>query len=328
MPRNLEICTSKIISAAVYAIAAVTVPTFTQPAVAQTAAELPLQSPLAATDGELKNLRLAQPLSRNEEIALRPLDQFRECELCPEMIVVPAGQFLMGAKDGEPGSTPDERPQHKVDVTQPFSVGRFPVTFREWDACVAASGCSYQPTDQGWGRGRQPVVNILWDEAKEYVAWLSRTTGEPYRLLSEAEREYVARAGTTTAYWWGESFVPAQANCAPRDPEPSSANISDLQQLIARARTFPVQSFAPNPWGLYQVHGNVYDWVEDCWNDNYDGAPSDGSAWMGGSCNGHVLRGGAYSRNAQTARSAARIWSGSSTRLIYMSVRVARTLKR
>ena len=234
----------------------------------------------------------------------------------------------MGARNGEPGSTPDERPQHKVNFAQSFSVGRFPATFTEWDACVAARGCSYHPTDQSWGRGRQPVINILWDDAKEYVAWLSRTTGRPYRLLSEAEREYVARAGTTTAYWWGETYLPAQANCAPGNRELSSTSIGDLPRLVTRARLLPVQSFSPNPWGLYQVHGNVYDWVEDCWNDNYDGAPSDGSAWMSGNCNGHVLRGGAFSRSAQTARSAARIWFGSSNRLVYMSVRVARTLGR
>jgi formylglycine-generating enzyme required for sulfatase activity len=323
---------SRLISAAAFSIVVTAVSTFGAVSLAQgvqtTAAVPPLQSPLAATVGELKNLRLARPLSRDEEAALRPLDHFKECELCPEMIVVPAGYFLMGAKDGEPGSTPDERPQHEVYFAQPFSVGRFPVTFSEWDACVAARGCSYQPTDQGWGKGRRPVVNILWDDAKEYVAWLSRTTSRPYRLLSEAEREHVARAGTTTAYWWGDSFFPAQANCAPADSDLSPASISDLPQHIASAQTLPVQSFAPNPWGLYQVHGNVYDWVEDCWNDNYSGAPSDGSPWMSGNCSRHVLRGGAFSRKPQAARSAARIWFGPPNRLVYMSVRVARTLER
>ncbi|MFZ2154960.1 MAG: formylglycine-generating enzyme family protein [Bradyrhizobium sp.] len=320
---------SRAISSTVFAIVAATIPAFTQPALAQSlrtnAATPPSQSPLAATVGELPVLRLARPLSRNEEIALRPMDRFKECEPCPEMIVVPAGQFLMGASDREPGSTPDERPQHQVNFAQPFSVGRFPVTFGEWDACVAAGGCSFQSSDQGWGRGTQPVISILWDDAKEYVAWLSRTTGRTYRLLSEAEREYAARAGTTTAYWWGDTFLPARANCAPGTRELTSARI-DLQPTLERARPLPVQSFAPNPWGLYQVHGNVYDWVEDCWNENYDGAPSDGSAWMSGNCSGHVLRGGAFSRSAQTARSAARMWFGSPHRLIYMSFRVARTL--
>jgi formylglycine-generating enzyme required for sulfatase activity len=314
----------RFINLVVFALLATTVYTFSPSTLAQRAQ----QSPLAATLDDLKNVRLARPLSRNEETALRPMDEFNECELCPVMVVVPAGEFLMGAKEREPGSTPDERPQHRVNFAQPFSAGRFPVTFSEWDACVAARGCNYQPSDQGWGRGSQPVINILWDDAQEYVIWLSRVTGRTYRLLSEAEREYVARAGTTTAYWWGDSFDAAQANCAIGNRERSSASSGGLQKLAATEQTLPVRSFAPNPWGLYQVHGNVYDWVEDCWHDNYDGAPSDGSAWLSESCSGHVLRGGAFSRRAQTARSASRMWVGSSNRVIYMSVRVARTLRR
>jgi formylglycine-generating enzyme required for sulfatase activity len=311
----------RAISSTVFAILAATFP---QPAPAQNVQTITteLPSPLAAAVGELQELRLPRPLSRNEQIALRPSDHFKECEHCPEMVVVPAGQFIMGAAEHEGGSTPDEGPRHTVNFTQPFGVGRFAVTLSEWDACVAAKGCGYRPSDQGWGRGTQPVINILWDDAKDYVAWLSWTTGRTYRLLSESEREYVARAGTTTAYWWGDEFEPGQANSAPGNRLLFSASSGD----IARPRTVPVQSFARNPWGLYQVHGNVYDWVEDCWHDNYEGAPSDGSAWVSGNCNRHVLRGGAFSRNMQTARSAARIWSGSANRIIYMSVRVARTL--
>jgi formylglycine-generating enzyme required for sulfatase activity len=195
---------SRFINLVVFALLATTVYTFSPLTLAQRAQ----QSPLAATFDELKNQRLARPLSRNEEAALRPMDEFNECELCPEMVVVPAGQFLMGAKEGEPGSTPDERPQHGVNFAQPFSAGRFPVTFSEWDACVAAKGCNYQPSDQGWGRGSQPVINILWDDAQEYVTWLSRATGRTYRLLSEAEREYVARAGTTTAIGGVTPLIP------------------------------------------------------------------------------------------------------------------------
>jgi formylglycine-generating enzyme required for sulfatase activity len=313
---------------AVFAIVAAAIPTFAPPALAQGAQTNLLQSPLATAAGELPDPRSARPLSRNEEIALRPMDQFKECEQCPEMVVVPAGQFIMGATEDETGSTRDERPRHQVSFARPFSVGRFSVTLSEWDACVAAKGCSYRPSDQGWGRGTQPVIDILWEDAREYVAWLSRTTDRPYRLLSESEREYVARAGTTTAYWWGDSFEPMQANYAAGNRILFSASMSDSQQSIAKGRTAPVQSFAPNPWGLYQVHGNVYDWVEDCWHANYDGAPADGSAWMMANCDAHVLRGGAFSRNMENARSAARIWFGSANRIIYMSVRVARTLGR
>src|ERR1700682_5361114 len=161
------------IISAVFAIVAATIPTFAQPALAQgvqtVTAEQPLPSPLATADGELPELRFTRPLSRNEEMAVRPLDQFKECEHCPEMVVVPAGQFIMGAMENEAGSTPDERPQHTVNFTQPFGVARFPVTLSEWDACIAARGCSYRPSAQRWGRGTQPAINILWNDAKEYV---------------------------------------------------------------------------------------------------------------------------------------------------------------
>ena len=243
------------------------------------------------------------------------MDHFKECESCPEMIVVPVGQFRMGASENEAGSTPDERPQHLVTLTNSFSVGRFAVTFDEWDACIAAKGCSYRPSDQNWGRGKRPVISIRWDDAKEYVGWLSRQTGRPYRLLSEAEREYVTRAGTSTAYWWGDDFSPLQAN---------SAYPTDQSEPMA-ARTVLVDSFAPNPWGFFQVHGNVYDWVEDCGSESYIDAPSDGAAQMTGNCEVHMLRGGAFSRRPESLRSAARLWSGNPDPMIYMSVRVART---
>jgi formylglycine-generating enzyme required for sulfatase activity len=129
---------------------------------------------------------------------------FKECENCPEMVVVPSGSFTMGSPASEEGRGNEEGPQHSVTLAKPFAVGRFAVTFDEWDACVADGGCNgHRPDDKGWGRGRQPVINVSWADAKAYVAWLSRKTGKPYRLLSEAEREYVTRAGTTTPFWWG-----------------------------------------------------------------------------------------------------------------------------
>jgi formylglycine-generating enzyme required for sulfatase activity len=306
---------------AIFAIGATAFLTLVQIAFAESgrvpgAASLPPASSISSmTNSLLLEARLPQPLSRNENVALRPMDHFKECESCPEMIVVPAGQFSMGASENEPGSTPDERPQHQVSFTQSFSVGRFAVTFDEWDACLAAGGCSYRPSDQNWGRGKQPFTNLLWDEAREYVGWLSRKTGRSYQLLSEAEREYVTRAGTSSAYWWGGDFAPLQAN---------SAHPTDHSQAML-TRALPVDSFAPNPWGFFQVHGNVYDWVEDCRNDSYENAPSDGSAWMNGNCEVHTLRGGTFSRRPEALRSAARLGSGGTNRIIYMSVRVART---
>ena len=285
-------------------------------------------SPLRAVDGVFPNIRLATPLSHLEERALRSKDHFKECNACPEMVVVPPGKFVMGSSESEAGSTTDERPQRSVTFAKPFAVGRFAVTFDEWDACVAAGSCRYRPSDQGWGRGGRPVIDINWDDAREYVWWLSNTTGKPYRLLSEAEREYVARAGTITAYWWGASFSLAMANYNRNSSHPSDATKFDPRQPTVLSKTVPANSFAPNPWGLYQVHGNVDEWVEDCWHDNYTGAPSDGTAWKVGNCTGHVLRGGSFGVNPLALRSAARSWSKAPDRLIYFSVRVARTLVR
>lgn len=281
----------------------------------------PIASPTNVALGNGKaavlDLRAAKPLSRREEAALRPQDRFSECAHCPDMIVVPDGAFMMGASSDEIGSVDDERPQHLVTV-QRFGVGRQPVTLDEWQACVAARGCSRELASAG--HEGDPVAGILWEEASEYVQWLSRSTGRPYRLLSEAEREYVTRAGTTTAFWWGDMADPRQADAA-------SANLIADVGIVAGI-TLASTPGGANPFGLFGVHGGVYDWVEDCWHDSYIGAPTDGSAWIEADCPRHVLRGGAATRALQTRRSAARIWFGSPNRMSYMSLRVARTLGR
>jgi formylglycine-generating enzyme required for sulfatase activity len=271
-----------------------------------------------AADSAVLEMRLSKPLSRTEETALKPKDRFRECDHCPEMIVVPDGTFSMGAAANEPGSVADERPQHQVTV-QRFAVGRWPVTSDEWNVCVLAKGCSHQ-TEIVADHEAEFVTGILWEEARDYVAWLSRKTGRTYRLLSEAEREYVTRAGSTTAFWWGDGADPYLADAA-------VANLIADIGMSMTTTTASTPHFA-NPFGLYEVHGSVYDWVEDCWHDNYVGAPNDGSAWIADDCEGHVLRGGAFSRALQTRRSAARLWFGPPNRMSYMSVRVARTLGR
>jgi formylglycine-generating enzyme required for sulfatase activity len=306
---------------AISAIGTIAVLTLFQVALAENgqsgpSAQPSLRAASSTSTSLLLEARLPQPLSRNQNDSLRPMDHFKECEACPEMIVVPAGQFTMGAGENEVGSTPDERPQHLVIFAKTFAVGRFAVTFDEWDACIAAKGCSYRPSDQNWGRGKQPVISIRWSDAKEYVEWLSRKTGRLYRLLSEAEREYVTRAGTSTAYWWGDDFKALQANSA----------YPINQQQPTTPRTVSVDSFVPNPWGFFQVHGNVYDWVEDCGSENYIDAPPDGAAQLTRNCEVHMLRGGAFSRRPETLRSAARLWSGNLNRMTYMSVRVAREL--
>ena len=168
------------------------------------------------------------------------------------------------------------------------------MSFAEWDACVAVGGCHPANDGSGYGRDANPVVFVNWDEAQQYVAWLSRMTGRPYRLLTEAEWEYAARAGTTTAYWWGDEIGKGNANCL------GCGSKWDARQPA------PVGSFKPNAFGLYDMHGNVWQWVEDCYHPNYAGAPADGSAWIGQECSRRVVRGGSWSYPIQSVRAAYR----------------------
>jgi formylglycine-generating enzyme required for sulfatase activity len=253
-----------------------------------------------------------QPLLPNRERALKPKDTFSECSQCPEMLVVPAGSFTMGSNVSE-----NEKPPHRVTLRQPFAVGKFEVTFDEWDACVAHRGCTEMPSDNSWGRSKRPVINVSWNDAEQYVAWIAKLTGKPYRLLTEAEWEYAARAGTTTTYSWGNDIGEGNANC-------------DGCGSQWHNETAPVGSFKPNGFGLYDMHGNVREWCEDAWHDNYKGAPTDGSAWLQGG-NGfffrrRVVRGGSWVYGPQELRSANR--SGFPVYQLYpgLGFRLARTL--
>ena len=267
-------------------------------------------------------IALAQePVAVGVESNLKPKDVFKECEKCPEMIVVPPGEFNMGSPVSELDRNKNEGPQHIVKFAHQFAVGRFAVTFDEWAACVAGGGCNdFTPSDSGWGRDNRPVIHVSWDDAQAYVAWLSKKTGKTYRLLTEAEREYVTRAGTATPFWFGDTISLEQANFDDKHPYNNSPPGG------RRGKTEPVDSFAPNPWGLYQVHGNVWDWVEDCFNDSYVGAPSDGSAWTSGDCGKHVLRGGAWIDQPRFLRSAFRLGDVTSRRYNLQGFRVARSL--
>jgi formylglycine-generating enzyme required for sulfatase activity len=261
------------------------------------------------------------PLSSERERALKPKDTFKECDDCPEMVVVPAGSFTMGSPLDEPDREPDEGPQHRVSIARQFAVGKFAVTFDEWDACIVDGGCNgYWPSDEGWGRGKQPVINVSWDDAQAYIAWLSKKTGKTYRLLSEAEREYVTRAGTMTPFWWGSSISTSQANY-----DGASLYGSGSSKGEYRRKALPVDSFQPNPWGLFQVHGNVWEWTDDCYDYSYRGAPADGSALFNDGCSFRVLRGGAWDFNARDLRAASRIWFTSDHRYTRAGFRVART---
>jgi formylglycine-generating enzyme required for sulfatase activity len=235
---------------------------------------------------------------------------FRDCPDCPEMVAVPAGEFLMGSNDG--GG--NEKPLHKVTIAKPLAVGKFEVTFAEWDACVAAGGCQNSPPDQGWGRGRQPVLNVSWDDiTKDYLPWLSKVTGKTYRLLTEAEWEYAARAGLHASYAWGNELGQNRANCK------GCGSQWDAKQ------TAPVGSFAPNAFGLHDTHGNVWEWVQDCYKNTYAGAPVDGQAVDGANCS-RTRRGGAWNGAASDLRLAGRLGTQVGSRWNNLGFRVARAM--
>ena len=242
-------------------------------------------------------------------------EHFRDCESCPEMVVVPAGSFEMGSPDDEDGRREREGPRHTVSIERAFASGLREVTFAEWDACVLAEVCGHSPDDGGWGREDRPVVDVSWVDAQEYVAWLSHLTGHRYRLLAETEWAYVARAGSRTAYWWGRSIGDGKANCR------------DCGSDWDDSETAPSGSFDANAFGLYDVHGNVWEWVEDCWHVTYAGAPDDGTAWVDRpDCRLRVLRGGAWNDEAAELRSANRDWSTTKGRDNDIGFRVAREL--
>ena len=213
----------------------------------------------------------------------------RDCPTCPELVLIPAGTMTMGAAE----VFAFEAPAHEVAIAKPFYMGRREVTFDEWDACLSEGGCQYRPGDSGQGRGPRPASDLDWNDAKAYLAWLSRKTGKVYRLPSEAEWEYAARAGTKTAYYWGSAFEKERANCV-------GCTINALNKAVATG-TFP-----PNAFGLFDMAGNAAEWVEDCWSDNYKTVPKDGSAFTKPDCRERVLRGGSFNNDQRYVRTAAR----------------------
>jgi formylglycine-generating enzyme required for sulfatase activity len=272
-------------------------------------------------------------LTTAAERSLKPLANFRECARnCPEMIVIPSGSFVMGSPQTEQGrfnSVPtrvgdndlqnheanglsNEGPQHKIVIAKSFAVSKFDVTFAEWDACFSVGGCR-QKNDSGMGRDTKPAITVSWDDAQQYVAWLSKMTGRSYRLLTEAEWEYAARAGTTTVYYWGDEIGKGNANCMGCGSEENK-------------QTSPVGSFPANSFGLYDMAGNVWQWVQDCYSRNYDQAPTDGSASTGQDCTYRVARGGAWNLGPEYVRSAVRFRYASNYQALNRGFRVARTL--
>jgi formylglycine-generating enzyme required for sulfatase activity len=252
---------------------------------------------------------LAAPLAA----AQNPVIVLRDCpNVCPEMVLLPAGSFVMGSRDSEPGRFKNEGPRRSVTIAQPVFVGRFEITFEQYDACVADQGCSEKPDDKGWGRGKRPVIHVNWTEARAYTRWLSRKTNKTYRLLTEAEWEYAARAGSSTRWHFGED----------------ENRLVDYANYAGSGvgKTQPVGLLEPNAFGLFDMHGNVWEWVQDCYADNLNGTPVDGSSREDAPCRERVMRGGSYYFSARFLRVASRLPSPPSNRISNLGFRVARTL--
>ena len=278
------------------------------PTVVPAPAPPPPPPPATSTPSRISPTASNPPARQAGRSGFKPGDTFSDCTNCLELVVVPAGSFGMGS------SSDYEKPIHRVSIAKDFAIGRREVTFDDWDKCVDDGGCKYRPDDRAWGRGDRPVINVSWLDAKEFVAWISQKTGQTYRLPSEAEWEYAARAGTDTPYWWGRDAGSRQANCR-------ECGTGQSEQ------TLPVGTFKPNPFGLYDTAGNAAEWAEDCWNDNYVGAPTDGSPWLTGQCRLRVLRGGSFDSQTSYTRSMARFRYDSDVRYSANGFRVVRELQ-
>lgn len=241
---------------------------------------------------------------------LAPAETFKDCPTCPEMVVIPAGRFQMGSQE-----TRDEQPIHAVGIKRPFAMSRTEVTFALWDLCLAEGACTHKPDDHGWGRDDRPVIEISHnDVTREFLPWLSKRAGHRYRLPSEAEWEYAARGGTTTTYAWGNEAGQGNANC------------DRCGSRWDNKTTAPVASFKANPFGLFDMHGNVWEWTADCYIDTYQGAPSDARARAKPGCGNIVVRGGGWNDRPQYLRSAIRYGDPPGYRSIYVGLRLVRDL--
>jgi formylglycine-generating enzyme required for sulfatase activity len=234
----------------------------------------------------------------------------KDCDACPLMVALSPGPFTMGSNS----SDPSERPAHKVALRTPFAIGKYEVTVGEWTQCVKASVCPSVPSAAN-AADRLPMRDVSWDEAQLYLKWLSTVSRRPYRLPTEAEWEYAARGGTTTRYWWGEQMKGGNSSCQGCG-EPWKADAPP-----------PVGSFVANPFGLADMNGSVWEWVQDCWHSSYKGAPADGSAWADGNCQSRVIRGGSWREDGSYMLSTTRFKYDASVRQSQNGFRVARALK-
>jgi formylglycine-generating enzyme required for sulfatase activity len=258
-----------------------------------------------AREREVALAAASEQKSREEQVKAEAAKYYDG--IAADMVSVPAGKLRMGDSTGHGGS--DERPLRNVTIAA-FKLARHEVTFAQFDRFCAATGCT-PPDDNGWGRDDRPVINVSWDDAVAYIDWLNAQSGRKFRLPSEAEWEYAARAGTTTDYWWGATFSPDQGNAR------SSGGVDQW------SGTAPVGQFPANPFGLFDMNGNVREWVQDCWHPDYAGAPVDGQPWQTGDCDRRVLRGGAWNQDPTSLRSADRDWDDRNFRFTDRGFRIA-----
>lgn len=256
-----------------------------------------------------------------------------DCSYCPQLTTVPPGLFLMGAAAGDLGREEDEGPLHLVTIAEPLAVGVYEVTFSEWDVCVDRGHCRHRPGDEGWGRSQRPVINVSWSDAQAYVEWLSEETREPYRLLSEAEWEYVARAGTGAAQYWSEQSAPSceYANAADASSRSSPIRWPEDWTFQACADGFPMTaptgSFSANRFGLRDTLGNVWEWTQHCWNERHSRNPTDGRSRETGDCGKRVIRGAAWNSQPVHLRASVRDGIPANTRANNLGFRVVRPIR-
>ena len=236
---------------------------------------------------------------------------FKDCVVCPEMSIIPSGTFMIGSTKGRKR----ELPVSKITITKSLAVSRYEVTFDQWDACFNSGGCSKKPSDRGWGRDSRPVINILLTDIDEYVTWLTKKTGHIYRLPSESEWEYAARAGSQTEFSWGDQMQTGAANCRGCGTKWSGI------------KSAPVGQFKPNAWGLYDVHGNVFEYVADCWSNDHYNIPRDGVAKKTANCLSKVIKGGSWYYLPKVSRSASRVRNDKRVFSYFIGFRVFRELE-
>ncbi len=235
---------------------------------------------------------------------------FKDCDACPTMVVVAAGSYRMGDLAGT--GLPSELPVRHITIPSPLGVGIYEITYAQWDICASEGGCKHIPADDNWGRGDRALAYVNWDDASQYIGWLSQKSGKTYRLLTEAEWEYVARAGTESLYPWGNELGAGNAVC--------------LSCGVGSVMTIEVGQLPANHFGLYDTVGSQKEWVQDCWNVTYQGAPTDSSAWIEGDCTRRVVRGGSWYDSARFIRSASRAGAVLPERLDIIGFRVVRQL--